>query len=123
MKLRMAVITALCIGLVCGVATAQGYAQGAGTITVYNPLGTPPSIQMKPMAERLDTLDGKTIYMVNTGFIGTDRLMGLMTEWFAANYPKTTIVNSSDAGMANISQELRAEIKEKADAVLIGLGH
>jgi len=123
MKLRTAVIAALCICLVCCIAAAQGYAQGAGKITVYNPMGTPPPIQMKAMAERLSTLDGKTIYMVNTGFIGTDRFLQIMTEWFAVNYPKTTIVNSSDAGMANISQALRDEIREKADAVIIGLGH
>jgi len=123
MKLRISVVAALCIGFICGAAGVQGYAQGAGKITVYNPMGAPPPIQMKAMAERLNTLDGKTIYMVNTGFIGTDRFMEIMTEWFAVNYPKTTIVNSGDAGMANISPALRAEIKEKADAVIIGLGH
>jgi len=123
MKLRMAGVILLCIGIICGIAGMQGYAQGAGKITVYNPMGTPPPIQMKAMAKRLDTLDGKTIYMVNTGFIGTDRFLEVMTEWFAINYPKTTIVNSRDAGMANISSALRAEIKEKADAVIIGLGH
>ena len=122
MKLRMAVVAALCIGLVCGVMGTQGYAQGAGKITVYNPMGTPPPIQMKPMAERLNTLDGKTIYLVNTGFVGTDRLMEVMTEWFATNYPKTTIINRN-AGMTSLPPDVSAEISEKADGVILGLGH
>ena len=122
MKLRMAAVAALCISLIYGIESTRVYAQGA-VITVYNPMGTPPPIQMKPMAERLDTLEGKTIYLVNTGFIGTDRFMAVMTEWFAANYPKTTIINRNDAGMTNMAPALRAEIKEKADAVIIGLGH
>jgi len=122
MRLRMAVVVALCVSFICCFAGVQGYAQGAGKITVYNPMGTPPPIQMKPMAERLNTLDGKTIYLVNTGFVGTDRLMAVMTEWFAANYPKTTIVNAQ-AGMTNLPQDVRDEINSKADAVILGLGH
>jgi len=35
-----------------------------------NPRGTPPAIQLIPMAPRLDTLDGKTVYLVDTGFGG-----------------------------------------------------
>ena len=37
-------------------------------ITVLNPLGTPPPIKLKNMAPRLDTLDGKTIYLVDDGY-------------------------------------------------------
>jgi len=37
-------------------------------ITVLNPLGTAPPVRMKPQAKRLDTLDGKTIYLVNYGY-------------------------------------------------------
>jgi len=122
MKVRMAVFAALCISLVCGIAGSQAYAQGS-KITVYNPMGTPPPIQMKPMAERLNTLDGKTIYLVNTGFVGTERLMEVMTEWFAANHPKTTIVNRRNPSMDAPNKELWAEMAEKADAVIIGLGH
>ena len=122
MKLRMTVVAALCIGLACGIAGAQAYAQGAGRITAYNPMGVPPPIQMKPMAERLSTLDGKTIYLVDTGFVGGSRLFELMTEWFQKNHPKATIVNRR-ASMSSITQDLRAEIIKSADAVLFGLGH
>jgi len=91
-------------------------------LTVLNPMGTPPPIEAKQMAPRLSTLDGKTIYFVNTGYIGTDRLMAVMIDWFKANYPKTNIAMAR-GGMTNISPEVMAEIGEKGDAAIIGLGH
>jgi len=117
MKLRMAVVAALCIGLVCGIAVTQAYAQGA-QITVYNPMGTPPPIQMKAMAPRLDTIDGKTIYLFSTGFPNSDNFLAVLKEWFADNHPKTNIVipNTSLSAM-------RAEISEKGDAVFFAVGH
>jgi len=123
MKLRMAVVVTLCIGLACGIASAQGYAQGA-QITVYNPMGMPPPIQMKAMAPRLDTLDGKTIYFLSSGFPNSGNFLEVMKEWFADNHPKVNVeVRSSGGGMENISAPLREEIAAKADAVLFGLGH
>jgi hypothetical protein len=61
----------------------------APVITVLNPMGTPPPITPKPMASRMETLEGKTIYFVNTGYIGTDRLMAEMLTWFKENYPNS----------------------------------
>jgi hypothetical protein len=119
-----AAITAICLGLFCSFPSMNQQAQAASTekITVLNPMGTPPPIQAKEMAPRLDTLDGKTIYFVNTGYIGTDRLMEVMTDWFKANYPKTNIVMAR-GGMTNIPENVRAEIAEKGDAAIVGLGH
>lgn len=127
---RTVLITVLCLGLFCSfsILNSQVMAQGkaapaAQKITVLNPLGTPPPIQRKAQAPRLDTLDGKTIYLVNTGFVGTERLMEVMTEWFKVNYPKTNIVNKRNPSMDQPNQALWAEINEKADGVIIGLGH
>jgi len=139
MKLRIAVITIFCIALVCSVSirSNQTYAQVKSAvsanrpvvmpkITVLNPMGTPPPITLISQAPRLGTLDGKTIYFINTGYIGTDRLMAVMMDWFKANYPKTNIVykdNKSGAGLAEVSKPLWTEIAEKGDAAIVGLGH
>jgi len=135
MKLRIAVITVLCIGLVCSVSVpgnrtlAQGGRAASAVmpkITVFNPMGTPPPITLIPQAPRLDTLDGKTLYLINTGYIGTDRFMDETAKWFQANYPKTNIVyrdNRSGAGLSSLSEALWAEIAEKGDAAIVGLGH
>jgi hypothetical protein len=138
MRLRIAMIALLVIGLICSVSMLknQTYAQGKTAasangpvvmpkITVLNPMGTPPPITLIPQAPRPGTLDGKTIYFINTGYIGTDRLMAVMSDWFKANYPKTNIVykdNKSGAGLAEISKALWTEIAEKGDAAIVGLG-
>jgi hypothetical protein len=137
MKSRIAVITILCIGLVFSVSilSNQTYAQGKRAasangpvvmpkITVLNPMGTPPPITLVPQAPRQDTLDGKTIYFINTGFIGTDRFMDEMAKWFKVNYPKTNIViKMSGTGVSAVSKALWTEIAEKGDAAIVGLGH
>jgi hypothetical protein len=139
MKLRIAVITILCLGLVCTVSiqSSQTFAKGKKAvssgkavvmpkITVYNPMGTPPPITLVPQAPRLSTLDGKTLYFLNTGYIGTDRLMAEMMDWFKANYPNTNIVykdNKAGVALAEISKTLWAEIEQKGDAAIVGLGH
>jgi hypothetical protein len=137
MKLRIAVIMILCLGLGCSLATLSDQASAQEKkaapaskavvmpkITVLSPLGTPAPIQLKSQAARLNTLDGKTIYFVNTGYIGTDRLMAQMTDWFKANYPKTNVeYKVSKGGMTNVDKALWAEMGEKADGVVIGLGH
>ena len=139
MRWRITVITSLCIGLVCTVSmlSNQTYAQGKKAaasngpvvmpkITVFNPMGTPPPITLIPQAPRLGTLDGKTIYLINTGYIGTDRFMDETAKWFKANYPKTNIVykdNQSGAGLSSLSEPLWAELAEKGDAAIVGLGH
>ena len=134
MKLRVAVIAILCIGLFCSFqylnngAYAQAKKAAAGKpvampkITVLNPMGTPPPIQAKAMAPRPETLDGKTLYFVNTGYIGTDRLMAEMMAWFMENYPKTNLVLRSGS-MSSIPQNVLTEIAEKGDAAIVGLGH
>ena len=133
MKLRITVIALLCVGLCCGfqVAGSGAYAQAKKAapaepkITVLNPLGTPPPIKLKTMAPRLDTLDGKTIYIVDDGFVGGDNLLLEMVDWFKANHPKTTVVfkRKGGGGFDVEDPKLWAEIKEKANGVIIGMGH
>ena len=78
----MAVTGILLLCLLCsnpilnGQAQAQGKAAPAAQIiTVLSPMGTPPPIKLKPMAPRLNTLEGKTIYVVDQGYLGTDNLL------------------------------------------------
>jgi hypothetical protein len=94
-------------------------------ITVLSPRGQPPAIQLKQMAPRLDALDGKTVYLVNDGYLGTDILLGEMQAWFKKNMPGVTTVYKRMAGGGFTAEDpaLWAEIKEKADAVIMGMGH
>jgi len=127
-----AVITVLCIGLFCSFPAMNNQAQAQAKkdpempkITVLNPLGTPPPIKLMNMAQRMDTLDGKTLYIVDDGFVGGDNLLLEMVDWFAQKYPKTKVVfkRKGGGGFDVEDKPLWAEIQKEANGVIIGLGH
>ncbi len=132
--ISVVVITVLCISLFCSFPDLNNQAQAqakkaAATampkITVLNPLGTPPPVKLKAMAPRPASLDGKTIYIIDDGFVGGDNLLLEMVDWFAKNMPNTKVVFKRKGGMGFEAEDpaLWAEIKEKGNAVIIGLGH
>jgi hypothetical protein len=93
-------------------------------ITVMNPLGTPPPIRLVPMATRLDTLDGKTVYFVDSRYVGGDIFLKEMMSWFSANMPKVKLEFRQKAGAyAESDPQLWDEIREKGDAVIMAIGH
>jgi hypothetical protein len=97
---------------------------GPAKITTVNPKGMPPQIQLIPMAPRLDSLDGKTVYLVDTGFHGSDMLLQQIQEWFKTNMPGVTTVFKRKAGpYAQDDPALWKEIKEKGNAVIMAVGH
>jgi hypothetical protein len=99
-------------------------ATGPEKITAVNPKGMPPAIQLIPMAPRLDSLDGKTVYLVDTGFHGSDMLLQQIQEWFKRNMPGVTTVFKRKAGpYAQDDPDLWKEIKAKGNAVIMAVGH
>jgi hypothetical protein len=128
--LSAVVIAVLCLGLFCSYPSQNNQAQAQGNaveqkITVLSPMGQPPALKIMPLAPRLNTLDGKTVYLVNDGYLSTDILLGEMQAWFKANMPKVNTVYRVKGGMGFTAEDpkLWAEIKEKADAVVMGMGH
>jgi hypothetical protein len=103
----------------------QGQAVAADAkITVLSPMGKPPPIQFHAMAPRLDTLKGKTIYIVDDGYVGGDVLLKEMVSWFERNMPEVTAVYRRKAGAFTAEDpELWAEIEAKGDAMIMGMGH
>lgn len=98
---------------------------GEEEITVLNPQGIPPAIELVPMAPRLDSLEGKTIYFVDDGFVNGDVLLKEMIGWFNRHYPgvKTEFRKKGGFGFAAEDPELWAEIGKKADGVVMATGH
>ncbi|HTA52601.1 MAG TPA: hypothetical protein VK757_07425 [Candidatus Acidoferrum sp.] len=106
--------------------TAAGKAPmvGAPKIVALNPRGIPPPITLIPMAKRLDSLDGKTVYLVSDGFPGADHFLAQVGIWFQKNMPSvTTVYRLKAGGFADDDPKLNAEIKEKGQAVIMAIGH
>ncbi|MGA8013070.1 MAG: hypothetical protein WB949_11650 [Candidatus Acidiferrales bacterium] len=91
---------------------------------VLSPLGIPPAIKSLAMAPRPNALDGKTIYIVDDGFVGGDVLLKEMAAWFTRNMPSVNVVYRLKAGAFEAEDPaLWAEIKARGDAVIMGVGH
>jgi hypothetical protein len=96
----------------------------APKLTALNPRGLPPPITLIPMAPRLSTLDGKTVYLVSDGFPGADRFLAQVALWFQKNMPSvTTVYRLKAGGFADDDPKLNAEIKAKGQAVIMAIGH
>ncbi len=93
-------------------------------ITVLNPLGQPPPTSRVPMAPRLTSLEGKTIYIVDVGFTDTHQFLTEMQKLLSEKYPKTTwVVKTKIGNYFEDDPKLWAEIKEKGHGMIMGVGH
>jgi len=93
-------------------------------IAVVNPRGQLPPIRQIPMAPRLNSLDGKMIYIVDTGWPYTHQLSEELYNVLSMRFPNTKfIVKDKQGGYGEDDPKLWAEIKEKSDAVIMGVGH
>jgi hypothetical protein len=136
MKRYTTVLSIAVLCLLCGYQGLNSQAQvkanaapvagkaSAPMITVLNPLGTPPPLDLKAMAPRLNTMDGKTIYVVDDGYPGSDNLLLELEKGFKEAYPKTNFhYVKKTTFMSQKDPALWAEMQQKADAMVIALGH
>ena len=104
-------------------------------ITVFNPEGrlvqtvgadAAPGSTAAPaqLAKRLDTLEGKTVYLVDTGFGGSFKFMRELEGWFASHMPSVKTVRARKPGgpFADDNSALWEEIKKRGDAAVLGVG-
>jgi hypothetical protein len=91
---------------------------------LLNPLGQPETtLQSMHMAERLPSLEGKTVYIVETGFMGAKEFMEEVQGWFTRNKPEIrTVFRSKGNNTFANDPVLWQEIKENGDAVVFGVG-
>ena len=100
------------------------WAADTAKITVLNPRGIQPPIRLIPMAPRLDTLDGKTIYVVDTKYPLTKSFVQEVYNVLKEKYPKTNWVFRDKIGSYfDDDPKLWAEIKEKGQGMVMAVGH
>ena len=78
----------------------------------------------RSLAPRLDTLDGKTVYLVDTGFGGSGRFLDQVQAWLAEKIPSAKIVRRRKTGgnmFRDDTKDLWTEIKERGQAAILGV--
>jgi len=76
------------------------------------------------MAERAATLDGKTVYLVDTRFPRTREFVEALFNGLRENYPKTTwVLKDKYGGYMDDDPKLWAEIREKGVGMIMAVGH
>ena len=121
---RISFVTFILLFYFSNISLIQQALARESVITALSPLGKPPAIQVHAMAPRLDNLKGKTIYIVDDGYVGGDVLLNEIIAWFGENMPEVTAVYRRKAGgFPDPDPKLWAEIKEKGDAMIMGMGH
>ena len=92
--------------------------------TVLNPVGFPARVQGKALAPRLDTLQGKTVFLVDCRFDDSGLLLEQVQAWFAEHMPgvRTRVVQKNNV-YAQDDPELWTKIKAEGDAAIVGVGH
>jgi hypothetical protein len=94
------------------------------TFSVLSPVGTPPKVTKKQAAPRLESLDGKTIYLVDCRFDDSIELLKQVEAWFGTHMPSVKVrIVSLSATYQKDDPKTWEEIKANGDAAIIGVGH
>ncbi len=81
------------------------------------------SWSLSSMAPRLDSLNGKTVYLVDTGFGGSGKFLDQVQAWFAEHMPSVKTVRRRKTGsiFRDDTKDLWTEIKERGQAAILGV--
>jgi hypothetical protein len=122
--MRTKAVCVLIAILIAAFTSSLGWAADDAKIVVMNPRGIQPEIRKIPMATRPATLDGKTVYIVDTKYPNTKPFVNELFAALQAKYPKTTwIVREKVAGYMDDDPNLWKEIKSKEACAIVLVGH
>jgi hypothetical protein len=93
-------------------------------LAVLNPVGYPPKVTPKQPAPRLESLDGKVVYLVDCRFDDSIELLKQVQAWFADHMPtvETRLVSLNNMYSRDDPQTWEM-IKANGDAAILGVGH
>lgn len=92
--------------------------------TALNPVGFAPKVTRKALAARLDTLDGKTVYLVDCRFDDSGLFLKQLQAWLASHMPGVrTVFKPISSVYLHDDPATWEEIKAKGHAAILGVGH
>jgi hypothetical protein len=94
----------------------------SGKIKVHDPRGFPPKVVGKRLANRLESLDGKVVYLVDCLFDNSDRFMEQLRLWFAEHMPSVIVRIIKPQVVWADDPEMRGTIAADGHAAITGVG-
>jgi hypothetical protein len=94
----------------------------AERLTVLNPTGYPPKVVGKRLAQRPQSLEGKTLYLVDCLFDNSEVFMDQLRRWFAEHLPAvdTRLIKPRESWVDD--PDMRAKVAADGDAAILGVG-
>jgi hypothetical protein len=91
-------------------------------LTVHDPRGYAPKVEASSLAPSLDTLEGKSLCLVDGRFNGAGAFMEQLQGWFAEHMPavNTRVIRWREP--FEDDPEASEEIRATADAAILGVG-
>jgi len=91
-------------------------------LTVHDPRGFPPQVAGKPLAPRLQSLDGRTLYLVDCLFDNSDAFVDQLHAWFTEHMPGVEIKRIAPRESWVDDPEMCAAIQRDGDAAVLAVG-
>ena len=91
-------------------------------IIVHDPRGYPPKVVGKRLAPRLESLDGKIVYLVDCLFDNSDNFMEQLRQWFAVHLPAVIRASSSRARAGSTTPTCAQKVAAEGNAAILGVG-
>ena len=94
----------------------------AEKLTVHDPRGFPPKVAGKPLAPRLQSLEGRTLYLVDCLFDNSDAFVDQMHAWFGEHMPGVDIKRIKPRESWVDDPDMCAAIQQDGDAAVLAVG-
>jgi hypothetical protein len=94
----------------------------ADKLIVHDPRGYPPKVTGKRLANRPQSLDGKTLYLVDCLFDNSDAFIDQLRRWFAEHLPavNTKLIKPRESWVDD--PDMRKKIEQDGHAAVLAVG-
>jgi hypothetical protein len=94
----------------------------ADKLVVHDPRGYPPKVTGKRLANRPQSLDGKTLYLVDCLFDNSEAFIDQLRRWFAEHLPSvnTKLIKPRESWVDD--PDMRKKIEQDGHAAVLAVG-
>ena len=115
----------LVLGALFFAGSMPAQSEAPGKITVLNPAIASSMAKRAPLTARLNSLEGKTLYLVDINWGGPDAAYSVYEEmqaWFAKEIPSLKVIIKRKKGpYSQDDPELWKEIAKNGNAAMVGI--